>query len=353
METDSAGIITSYIKHHIMSIFEHNYDRDYDYQRYQDWKINQEEEDSYYEGCDLAAEYECDLQRERELDDRRASQYFAEKEETTGERCVREALEDVRQLAQVTVGGVYRYEFEWLPETHEVRVEFDRFRDGSPMYLWFPDTMGTIEVLARVLGIQEEQVRITGLKFFTPERVIDDLFESERRQFMVNTWQDYAAEGMVMQFNVEIVCPNKCYDAACDGTNCEFNTPRPTKEVRPHGIDGTQCDCSDCTLDYGLCSCGCAGDVQKHTEWLNERVAERQAFVHETVNPPPTPEAEAEPESPKPTLEIEKDDDNESETSVESAEEKESRIWSDFKLAMMSALMALILGAYICRSLIC
>ena len=82
-------------------------------------------------------------------------------------------------------------------------------------------------------------------------------------------------------------------------------------------------------------------------------MAERQAFVHETVNPPPTPEAEAEPESPKPTLEIEKDDDNESETSVESAEEKESRIWSDFKLAMMSALMALILGAYICRSLIC
>ena len=60
---------------------------------------------------------------------------------------------------------------------------------------------------------------------------------------------------------------------------------------------------------------------------------------------------EAEPDSPKPTLEIE--DDGESTSSVESAEQKESRLWSDFKLAMMSALMALILGAYICRSLIC
>ena len=315
-----------------MNIFEYNYDRDYDYEQYQDWKEKQEEGDREY---DLAAEYECDLQRERELDERRSSQYV--EEETTGERCVREALEDVRQLAQVSVGGMYRYDVEWLPETHEIRVEFDRFRDGSPMYLWFPDTMGTIEVLARVLGIQEEQqVRITGLKFFTPERVIDDLFESERRQFMVNTWRDYAAEDMAMQFNVEIVCPNKCYDAACDGTNCEFKTPRP------HGIDGTQCDCSDCTLDYGYCSCGCAGNHQVHEE--------RQAFVHETALAPGTLEEYMKDymDEPKPTLEIEEDTE-----SVESAEEKENRIWSDFKLAMGAAFMALFVGMYICRTLGC
>ena len=324
---------------------------DYDYQRYQDWKINQEEEDRYYEGRDLADEYEYDLQRERELDDRRASQYFAEKEETTGERCVREAQEeDVRQLAQVSVGGVYRYELVWLPETHEVRAEVDQFPDGSPMYLWFPDTMGTIEVLARVLGIQEEQVRITGLTFFKDDDMLVAL-DYEQRQFMnnINNWRDYADDRMAMQFNIEIACPNGCYDAACDGTNCELIKP-----VRPHGIDGTQCDCSDCTLDYGYCSCGCGGDSKKHAEWLEEREAEHQAFVHETAEPLAEYMKDymsEEPDSPKPTLEIE--DDGESTSSVESAEEKESRMWSDFKLAMMSALMALILGAYICRSLIC
>lgn len=326
-----------------MSIFEHNYDYDTNYQSYLDWKEKQAELDKEYE---LAEEYERDLQQEKE------------ETETMGERCVREAqqqVEDVRQLAQVHVNGVYRYELEWLPETHEIRVEFDHFRDGSPLYLWYPDTMGTIQVLSKILNVTEGQVRITDLKFYTPERVIDDLFESERRQFLFNTWRDYAADDMAMQFNVELVCPNGCYDAACVGKNCEFNTPRPNKEVRPHGIDGTQCDCSDCTFDHGFCSCGCAGNPQLHAEWVEEREKELEAFVHETVNPPPTPTPEPEPDSPKPTLEIEKEeeDDNKSETSVESAEEKENRMWSDFKLAIMSALMALMLGAYICRSLIC
>jgi hypothetical protein len=242
------------------------------------------------------------------------------------------------------VGGVYRYELEWLPETHEIRAEVDHFRDGSPMYLWYPDNMGTMEVLSKILNIPEERISITGLKFFTAERVVDDLFDYERWQFLNNTWRDYAEDGTAMQFNVEIICPNNCYDAACDGTNCEF---KPQPEKRPHGIEGTQCDCSKCTLDYGLCSCGCAGNNQLHEEWLAEREKERQEFVHETVTPPPTP---------SPTLEIEKEeeeDDTMSETSVESAEEKESRLWSDFKLAMVSALMALVLGAYICRSVIC
>ena len=316
-----------------MNFFEYdNYDQDY--QNYLDWKEKQAELDKEY---DLAEEYERDLQREKE------------EVETTGERCLREAQEeDVRQLAQVTVGGVYRYELEWLPETHEIRAEVDHFRDGSPMYLWYPDTMGTMEVLSKIMNIPEESIRITGLTFFTEERIIDDLFDYERRQFLNNMWRDYAEDGMAMQFNVEIACPNGCYDAACDGRNCLFE-PRP--QQRPHGIDGTQCDCSDCTFDHGLCSCGCAGNNQLHAEWLEEREAERQALVHETVNPPPPPTP-----TPTPPLEIEKEeveDDSRSETSVESAEEKESRLWSDFKLAMMSALMALMLGAYICRSVIC
>jgi len=290
-----------------MSMFEYNdYDHDRDYQNYLDWKEEQEQ-----------------LERE---------------EETTGERCVREAQqeeeEEVRQLAQVTVSGVYRYELEWLPETHEVRVEIDHYRDGSPIHCWYPDTMGTMEVLSKIMCLPGEKIRITDLKFFTPERVIDDLFESERRQFLVNTWRDYAEDGMAMQFNVEIACPNDCYDVACDGKSCEFK--------RPHGIDGTQCDCSDCTLDYGLCSCGCAGNHQAHAEWLEEREKELESFVHETVNPPPEAEEEEEEEG-----------DDESETSVESAEEKENRMWSDFKLAMSASFLALILGMYICRTLGC
>jgi len=295
-----------------MSIFEHsNYDQDY--QTYLDWKDKQAELDKEY---DLAEEYERDLQEEmREV-------------ETTGERCVREAQEeDVRQLAQVTVGGVYRYELEWLPETGEVRVEVDQFPDGSPLYLWYPDFMGTTEVLSKILNIPEEKIRITGLAFFTKGDMLTAL-NYELRQFMNNAWRDYTADGTAMQFNVEIVCPNNCYDASCDGTNCEF------KPLRPHGVDGTQCDCSDCTLDYGLCSCGCAGNHQAHAEWLEEREKEKQAFVHETAKPEPTPEVE---------------DDAESTSSVESVEEKESRLWSDFKLAIMVAMTALMMGAYICK----
>jgi hypothetical protein len=295
-----------------MSMFEHsNYDQDY--QTYLDWKDKQAELDKEY---DLAEEYERDLQEEmREA-------------ETTGERCVREAQEeDVRQLAQVTVGGVYRYELEWLPETGEVRVEVDQFPDGSPLYLWYPDFMGTTEVLSKLMNIPEEKIRITGLTFFTKGDMLVAL-NYERRQFMNNMWRDYAAEGTAMQFNVEIVCPNNCYDASCDGTNCEF------KPLRPHGVDGTQCDCSDCTLDYGLCSCGCGGNHQAHAEWLEEREKEKQAFVHETAKPEPAAAVE---------------DDAESTSSVESVEEKESRLWSDFKLAIMVAMTALMMGAYICK----
>ena len=315
-----------------MNIFEPNYDYDHDYQSYLDWKEKDEREQLEQE-YDMAWEYE------------------QEEVETTGERCVREAQEeeeDVRQLAQVSVGGVYRYELEWLPETHEIRAEVDHFRDGSPMYLWYPDNMGTMKVLSKILNVPEGGISITGLKFFTEERVIDDLFDYERWQFDYerwqfpnNTWRDYAENGTAMQFNVEIACPNKCYDAACDGTNCEFKPQ--------HGLDGTQCDCSNCTLDYGYCSCGCGGNHQLHEEWLAEREKERQAFVHETVTPPPTPEPE--PESPKPTLEIEED--GESTSSVESVEEKEDRLWSDFKLALFTAFMALLMGIYMCRTLGC
>jgi hypothetical protein len=89
-----------------------------------------------------------------------------------------------------------------------------------------------------------------------------------------------------------------------------------------------------------------------HAEWLEEREKEKQAFVHETATPlAEYMEEYMEEQKPKPEPEAEEDD--KSETSVESAEEKESRLWSDFKLAMMSALLALMLGVYLCRTVVC
>lgn len=249
----SPALSTYNTRHHIMSIFDYdNYDLDY--QRYLDWKHEQEEEDRYYDGQDLAAEYEYDLLREQAVEERRASEYVADQEqETTGQRVVREALslipeeEDMRQLAQITVNGIYVYELYWLPDSHEILVELDSFRDGSPMYYRYPDTMGTMEVLSQLLGMPKERLSITELAFFTPERVIDDLFDIERQQFVQGVWLDYAGDGWTMQFNVNsseeetpVECKD-CFDAACNGTNCEFKP-----QLRPHGIDGTQCDCMEC-----------------------------------------------------------------------------------------------------------
>jgi hypothetical protein len=236
-----------------MSIFEHdNYDMNY--QRYLDWKDEQEQLERELEGYE---EYEYDLLREQQIDEMRAAMY---QDETTGERVVRTALSgiaeeteedvDVRQLAQITVNGIYTYDLNWLPESHEVRAEIDIYSDKKmPIYYWYPDTMGTMEVLSQLLGVPKERLSITALAFFTPERVIDDLYDHERQQFLKGTWLDYAWDDMAMQFNVNIaekeeetpvVCKD-CYDAACDGTNCEFKSV-----ARPHGIDGTQCDCFEC-----------------------------------------------------------------------------------------------------------
>ena len=299
-----------------MNIFEEYNDYGYEnYQRDHDWRDEQ------------AYEHDMDMIRELQEDERRAGQY----EET------KETKEDVRQLAQISVGGVYRYALDWLPETHEIRAEVAQFPDGSPMYLWYPDNMNTEDVLSKLLNVPGEQLRMTELTFFKKDNKVVAL-DYEICEFFTHVWRYHAEDGTAMLINVEIACPNDCYDAACDGTNCEF---KPVPPLRKHGIDGTQCDCSDCTLDYGLCSCGCAGNHQLHEEWLEEREKERQTFVHETVNPPP---------SPTPLLEMEiEEDDGDSTSSVESAEEKESRLWSDFKLAMMVATLALMIGAYLCK----
>lgn len=285
-----------------MSMFENNnYDHGEDYQRYQDWKNYEKQLAKELEGYD----HELDLLREQEADEHRAAEHEREAETdyllgdygmgpisrwkrmpwvpacedvqeeeeeelTTGEQVVREAVSredgwggeeqnEMRQLAQVTVNGVYRYELEWLPNTNEVRVETGHFQDGNPVYCWYQDNTMTSFTLSSLLGIPEKNIRITGLSFFTGNKSLAAL-NYETHQFLRSTWRDYAEGGTAMQFNVEIVeddntidlppgkmCKNTCYDGACDGTDCEFKPIEP--QVRPHGIDGTQCDCMDCVPD--------------------------------------------------------------------------------------------------------
>jgi hypothetical protein len=305
-----------------MSMFENNnYDHGEDYQRYQDWKIYEKQLAKELEVYD----HEMDLLRQQEEDERQGAEYQNEvesayhrgdfgmgpisrwkripwvpaedydydyeaevKELTTGQRVVQEAQatsreddeEDVRQLAQVSVNGVYHCELEWLPRTNEVRVEMDSYRNGDPLYYWYPDSMTTSSTLASLLGIPEAKLRITGLAFFTGNESLAAL-NYETRQFMRSEWKDYAEESVAMQFNVEIIedeiapentCANQCYDAACNGTNCEF-------KLRPHGIDGTQCDCIECDPLFP---------------------DPPQGYPEQRASP-----SESEPESPKPTLLIE------------------------------------------------
>jgi len=356
-----------------------NYDQDEDYQRYLDWKSRQEELAKELEAYD----HELDLLRENEEAERLAEDreneaenayllgdfgmgpiskwkrmpyvpaedydydydYEAEvKELTTGQRVVQEAQavsredgwggedeEDVRQLAQVTVNGVYRYEVEWLPKTNEVRVEVDQYRNGDSMYYWYPDSKTTSSTLASLLGIPESDsaFRITGLTFFTGNECLAAM-NYETRQFMRSEWKDYAEENMAMQFNVEVIededdntielppgkmCENQCYDGACDGTNCEF-------KPRPHGIDGTQCDCTECDPLF-----------PDPPEGPPESYPEQRA---------PLPESE--PESPKPTLLIEKPTPGEPLRIIEEQSPIEDKTF-DILVAILIALVAVFVAS--------
>lgn len=315
-----------------------NYDQGEDYQRYQDWKNYEKQLAKELEGYD----HELDLLREQEDVERLAAERENEAENnyllgdfgmgpiskwkripwvpaedydydedcteemTTGQRVVQEAQavsredgwggeeqNEMRQLAQVTVNGVYRYELEWLPNTNEVRVETGHFQDGEPVYCWYQDSTITRFTLSSLLGIPENNIRITGLAFFKDNGIVTAL-NYETHQFLRSTWRDYAEDGMAMQFNVEILededgntielppgktCENQCYDGACDGTNCEFKPAQPQK--RPHGIDGTQCDCIECDPLFP---------------------DPPEIYPEERATPA---DSEPEPDSPKPTLLIE------------------------------------------------
>jgi hypothetical protein len=222
-----------------MSIFEHeNYDLDY--QRYLDWKHDQEEEEQ-----EMRQYIEWEEARQQ-ADNESAERYLEEVErekETTGERIVREVANELsvihegeeeeeimQQVAQITVDGVFRYELMWLPETNEVRVEVDNFRDGEAMHYWYPDDQPILKTLSRLLSLEEKNFKIEGLGIFGEGREDVEALPYEVECFCKSTWHDYASEGFAVQFNI-----NTQKDE-------DWRNNHPTR----HGLDGTQCDCDTC-----------------------------------------------------------------------------------------------------------
>jgi hypothetical protein len=222
-----------------MSIFEHeNYDLDY--QRYLDWKHEQEEEEE-----EMRAYIESEEAQEK-ADNEAAARYVEDMErerETTGERIVREVVNELsvihegeeqeeimQQVAQITVDGVYRYELMWLPETSEVRVEVDNFRNGEAMHYWYPDDQPILNTLSRLLNLEEKDFKIEGLGIFGEGREDVEALPYEVECFSKSTWNDYASDGFAVQFNV-----NTQKDE-------DWRNNHPTR----HGLDGTQCDCDTC-----------------------------------------------------------------------------------------------------------
>jgi hypothetical protein len=222
-----------------MSIFEHeNYDLDY--QRYLDWKQDQEEEEQ-----EMRQYIEWEEARQQ-ADNESAERYLEEVErekETTGERIVREVANELsvihegeeeeeimQQVAQITVDGVFRYELMWLPETSEVRVEVDNFRDGEAMHYWYPDDQPIVKTLSRLLSLEEKNFKIEGLGIFGEGREDVEALPYEVECFCKSTWHDYASEGFAVQFNI-----NTQKDE-------DWRNNHPTR----HGLDGTQCDCDTC-----------------------------------------------------------------------------------------------------------
>lgn len=253
------------------------------YSSYLKWQEEQEQMQEYLEWEEAqqaadenrAAEYEDDMEIATAIGDfgmgpiskwkkmawEPAHEALEEEDETEGE------CEATQQLAQIMVDGIFRYDMYWLPETNEVRVEIDSFRDGSPMYYWYPDSMPITKTLASLLGCDEEDLKIEGLAFFGEGRmgVEAEALPYEVECFLKSTWHDYASEKFGVQFNIKTkadeeavgACGHAEYDGACSAKTCGRHMTNAAfaqrldeiwRENRPkrHGLDGTQCDCSMC-----------------------------------------------------------------------------------------------------------
>ena len=184
----------------------------------------------------------------------------------------------------------YQRYLDWKSEQAEQEVEEEWERrqcDERVMDEW-NEFIADIDRLKR----HEEEKKTTG------QKILEDAWKQEEN---------------------EKECGCSYFDGACD------------HGPRPHGIDGTQCDCSDCTFNYGYCSCGCAGDAIKHAEWVEEQ---EQSFVHETAEPL-APEKEEEKEV--------------SESNVT----RDRRFCEDLKIATTTGLIAVFFGMYLGRYTCC
>jgi len=256
-----------------MSIFERGDDYDVGYQRYQDWKIEQEELE------EEMREYLEWEEGRKQADDEAAEGYLDDVErekETTGARIVRDAAnelsviheeeeENAQQLAQITVDGVFRYEIMWLPDTDEVRVEVENFTDMNPTYYWYPDTLPILKTMSILIGCEEKDLKIEGLGIFSRDTVVSAL-PYEVECFSKSTWHDYASEDFAVQFNINTQEQEQEED--------NWRNNHPTR----HGLDGTQCDCSMCER---------ANEMPEGMDPYHESVDEnRLPTVYECLNLP-------------------------------------------------------------------
>ena len=287
-----------------MSIFEHeNYDLDY--QRYLDWKHEQEEEEE-----EMRAYIESEEAQEK-ADNEAGARYVEEMErerETTGERIVREVVNELsviheadeeavevieKQMAQITVDGVFRYDLYWLPETSEVRVEIDYFLSGEQIYYYYPDDMPIIKTLSRLMSREEKDLKIEGLGIFGEGR--EDMgveaLPYEVECFRKSTWHDYASEGYAVQFNIntrgnagELDTCGHAEDDLAFSAQTKAALVRRLEELHRnnhptrHGLDGTQCDCDMCTRANED-----AANIEPYHESVDE---DRLPTVYECLNMP-------------------------------------------------------------------
>jgi hypothetical protein len=247
-----------------MSIFEHGYDAEY--QRYLDWKSEQEEQ------AEEMREYMEWEERRQQADDEAAEGYLEDvaHEKAANELGViheedeEEEEDNAQQLAQITVDGVYRYEIMWLPDTDEVRVEVENFPDVNPTYYWYPDTLPILKTMSILIGCEEKDVKIEGLAIFSNDTVVSAL-PYEVECFCNSTWHDYASEDFAVQFNV---------NTQQEEEEDNWRNNHPTR----HGLDGTQCDCSMCER---------ANEMPEDMDPYHESVDEnRLPTVYECLNLP-------------------------------------------------------------------
>lgn len=213
----------------------------------------------------------------------------------------------------------WRHEMEEMEE-EEIEQEWQRRQcDEHVMDEWNEFTAD----IDRLKCHEEEEEKTTG------EKIVDDAWKQE------------------IEYDTK-PCGCSHFDGACD------------HEPRPHGIDGTQCDCSGCTFDYGYCACGCAGDATKHAEWLEERERNKE-FVHETVTADMTVGQVIETVETHGIGKLEefikdyisdKEKEEEKEpvpTSSEWSILRDERFWEDVKIATATGLIAVFFGMYLGR----